>query len=64
MEGKFERGDAVEVADGSGRTLGQGLTRYDARDAEAIKGLRTSEIEPVLGYPPRGPLMHRDDMAF
>lgn len=64
VTGRFGRGDPVEVVDEAGRVLGQGLTRYDARDAERIKRLRSDQIEPVLGYPARGPLMHRDDMAF
>ncbi|NCQ25483.1 MAG: glutamate 5-kinase [Rhodobacteraceae bacterium CG17_big_fil_post_rev_8_21_14_2_50_63_15] len=64
VEGRFGRGDPVEVADETGRVLGQGLTRYDAADALRIRGLRLDQIEPVLGYPQRGPLMHRDDMAF
>jgi glutamate 5-kinase len=44
--------------------LGQGLTRYDAGDADRIKHLRSDQIEEVLGYPARGPLIHRDDMAI
>ena len=64
VTGRFGRGDPVEVADTTGRTLGQGLTRYDARDAALIKGLKTQDIEPILGYPARGPLIHRDAMAF
>jgi len=64
VTGRFGRGDPVEVADATGRTLGQGLTRYDAQDAALIKGLKTQDIEPILGYPARGPLIHRDDMAF
>ena len=64
VEGRFGRGDPVEVADQAGRVLGQGLVRYDAPDAVRIQGLRSGQIEPVLGYPARGPLMHRDDMAF
>lgn len=64
VAGRFGRGDPVEVADDAGRSLGQGLTRYDAADAEMIMGLRSDQIEPVLGYPARGPLVHRDDMAF
>ncbi len=64
VQGVFGRGDAVEVLDINGRKLGQGLTRYDAEDARQIKGLRSVQIEPVLGYPARGPLIHRDDMAF
>ena len=64
VTGRFMRGDAVELIDAAGYRLGQGLTRYDATDAERIKGLRSDEIEAVLGYPPRGPLIHRDDMAI
>ena len=64
VSGRFGRGDPVEVVGPEGRLLGQGLTRYDAADAARIKGLRSNEIEPVLGYPARGPLIHRDDMAF
>ncbi|MEM8776777.1 MAG: glutamate 5-kinase [Pseudomonadota bacterium] len=64
VSGSFERGDAVAVVDPEGNALGQGLTRYDVNDASKILGLRSGEIEPVLGYPPRGPLIHRDDMAF
>ncbi len=64
VAGRFGRGDAVEVVGEDGRNLGQGLTRYDADDADKIKGLRSQEIEPILGYPGRGPLIHRDDMAF
>ena len=64
ISGVFGRGDPVAVVDETGAGLGQGLTRYDAADAARIKGLRSNQIEPVLGYPPRGPLIHRDDMAF
>lgn len=64
IDGRFERGDPVEVVDPDGRILGQGLTRYDAADADRICGLRSEQIEQVLGYPARGPLIHRDDMAF
>ncbi|GAW35633.1 glutamate 5-kinase [Roseovarius sp. A-2] len=64
VSGRFGRGDPVEVADEAGRVLGQGLTRYDAGDADRIKHLRSDQIEAVLGYPARGPLIHRDDMAI
>lgn len=64
VSGRFGRGDAVEVLSTEGASLGQGLTRYDHADADKIKGLRSDALEAVLGYPPRGPLIHRDDMAF
>lgn len=64
VSGRFGRGDSVAVVDENGHGLGQGLTRYDADDAGQITGLKLDEIEAVLGYPARGPLIHRDDMAF
>ncbi|QGX98538.1 glutamate 5-kinase [Roseovarius faecimaris] len=64
VSGRFGRGDPVEVVSTDGARLGLGLTRYDAGDAGRICGLKTSEIEAALGYAARGPLIHRDDMAF
>ncbi|MEM8537207.1 MAG: glutamate 5-kinase [Pseudomonadota bacterium] len=64
VTGQFARGDAVAVVTTDGEALGQGLTRYDAADAVRILGLRSDQIEAVLGYPARGPLIHRDDMAI
>ncbi len=64
VTGRFGRGDAVELLDEAGRALGQGLVRYDAEDATRILGRRSAEIEALLGYPARGPLVHRDDLAI
>ncbi len=64
VEGSFGRGDPVEILDPDGARLGAGLARYTAAEARAIAGLRSDEIEPVLGYPARAALIHRDDMAL
>lgn len=64
IEGRFGRGDPVQVRAQDGRVLGQGLTRYDAEEAAKILGLRTDAIAEALGYAARGALIHRDDMAF
>jgi glutamate 5-kinase len=63
VEGGFDKGDAVVVRGPDGRDLGRGLARYDAADAARIVGLRTGEIEAVLGYE-TGPLIHADDLAL
>jgi glutamate 5-kinase len=44
--------------------MGQGLMRYTAEEARAVRGLRSGDIEGVLGYPGRAALIHRDDMAI
>ncbi|MFD1341287.1 glutamate 5-kinase [Litorisediminicola beolgyonensis] len=64
VEGTFGRGDPVTIRDATGRALGQGLSRYTAAEARAIKGRRSAEIEEILGYPGRAVLIHRDDMAL
>ncbi|MFK7835737.1 MAG: glutamate 5-kinase [Sulfitobacter sp.] len=64
VTGPFERGDSVALLDPSGRTIGSGLTRYAAAEAEQIAGHQSAEIEQLLGYPGRAALIHRDDMAL
>ena len=62
--GRFDKGDAVLVRDESGREIARGLSRYDARDAEKIMGLRSGGIEAVLGYTAGPTLIHADDLAL
>ncbi|WP_112322689.1 glutamate 5-kinase [Oceanibium sediminis] len=62
--GSFQRGDPVEIASDTGEVLTIGLAGYDARDAEAIRGLKSGEIAGTLGYPGRTALVHRDEMAI
>ena len=64
VSGRFGRGDPVAILAADGRKIGQGLSRYTAAEAEAIRGARSSEIEARLGYPGRAALIHRDDMAL
>ncbi|WP_170480531.1 glutamate 5-kinase [Ruegeria arenilitoris] len=64
VSGDFGRGDPVAILDPSTRRLAQGLSRYTAQEADAIKGRKSSEIEATLGYPGRAALIHRDDLAL
>jgi glutamate 5-kinase len=64
VEGRFEKGDAVVVRDLSGREIARGLSRYDAGEADKIKGLKSSQIEEALGYSAGATLIHADDLAL
>ena len=64
IKGRFGRGDPVAIHAPEGHKLGQGLCRYTADEAQAIKGHRSDRIEALLGYPGRAALIHRDDMAL
>lgn len=64
VSGPFGRGDSIAMLDPSGHSIGTGLTRYSSAEADQIKGHQSAEIEPLLGYPGRAALIHRDDMAL
>jgi glutamate 5-kinase len=64
VEGKFERGDAVVVADADGNEVARGLVAYSARDAKHIMGHKSREIADLLGYRGRDEMIHRDDLVL
>jgi glutamate 5-kinase len=63
VRGAFGRGDPVAILGPAGEALAKGLVRYTAAEARAIAGRRSGDIEGILGYAGRGPMVHRDDMA-
>ena len=64
VAGGFERGDSVLIVDPEGTELGRGLCAYSGRDARRIRGHKSSEIEPILGYRGRDEMIHRDDLVL
>lgn len=64
VEGSFARGDTVSIITTKGREIARGLVTYDAHDTAKILGLKSSEIEKVLGFRGRDVLIHRDDMVL
>ncbi len=64
VEGRFEKGDAIVIQGEDGREIARGLSRYDAADADRIKGLKSAAIEAVLGYTEGPTLIHADDLAL
>jgi glutamate 5-kinase len=62
--GQFRRGDAVMLVGHDGAELGRGLAAYSHKEAAAIKGCRSDQIEEILGYRGRSVMVHRDDMVL
>jgi glutamate 5-kinase len=63
VSGNFARGDTVAILNQDGREIARGLVSYDAADAVRIAGLKTKDIEAVLGYEARSAMVHRDDLV-
>ncbi|MCK9420425.1 MAG: glutamate 5-kinase [Nitrospirae bacterium] len=64
VEGNFKVGDCVTCVDRSERAFARGLVKYSSADLERIKGLKTSQIEAVLGHKDYDEVIHRDDLVI
>ena len=63
IEGKFAKGDNVLIVDNNGKDCARGLTSFSSDEIEKIKGLKTAQIEKILGYASKSEIIHRDDMV-
>ena len=65
VEGNFVPMNAVKIiAASDGREIGRGLVSYSAKETERIKGVKSSQIADVLGFPGAECVVHRDDMII
>jgi glutamate 5-kinase len=60
----FYRGDPVSCIGPRGKEFARGLVNYSASELRRILGLRTEQIEQVLGYKYSDEVIHRDDLVI
>ncbi|MFK7815726.1 MAG: glutamate 5-kinase [Gammaproteobacteria bacterium] len=63
VKGNFERGEVVSCVNNQGEEIARGLVNYNAKEAEKLKGISSSEIETTLGYTEEPELIHRDNLV-
>jgi glutamate 5-kinase len=63
VRGKFAAGDAISVVDEAGAELARGLSAYSSDEIDRIRGKRSTDIEPILGYKYLDEVIHRDDLV-
>ncbi len=64
VEGTFKVGDCVNCLDLRGTVFARGLIKYSSLDLDRIRGLKTSQIESVLGHKDYDEVIHRDDLVI
>lgn len=64
LNGQFDKGDAIWLADEAGKPLAKGICQYSAAELQLIKGLHSTKIATVLGYCLSEEVVHRDDIAL
>ena len=62
-QGRFERGDIVNIYDTEGNSLGCGIANYSANDIKIIKGVQSQKIAALLGSDYGPEVVHRNNLA-
>ncbi|NLE09423.1 MAG: glutamate 5-kinase [Dehalococcoidales bacterium] len=63
-EGRFQRGDIVDVFDPEGNQLGCGITNYSLADILAVKGLHSDAIAGILDHDYGSEVIHRNNLVI
>ena len=63
VQGPFKRGDTVNIVLHDGHAIACGITNYGDGDLAAIRGLRSEQIESVLGYQYGSEVVHRNNLV-
>lgn len=63
-EGKFQRGDIVNICDPEGNQIGCGITNYTSSDIIVIKGIHSKSIVDTLGYDYGSEVVHRNNLVI
>ncbi len=64
VEGHFNEGEAVEIADSTGFVVAKGMSAYSDSDIRKIAGHHSKEIVDILGYHILDVVVHRDDLVL
>jgi glutamate 5-kinase len=64
LEGKFQRGDIVDIFDTEGNRLGCGISNYNSDEILIIKGVNSRSVASILGYEYGSEVIHRNNMVI
>jgi len=63
-EGKFHRGDIVDIMDERGKRIACGISNYSSSDLAIIGGKHSDKILSLLGYDYGDEVIHRNNMVM
>jgi len=63
-QGKFQRGDIVDILDEQGKHIGCGISNYSSSDLAIIGGRHSDKILGLLGYDYGDEVIHRNNMVM
>ncbi len=63
VQGSFDAGDAVEIADGGGATIAKGICNYSAPELRRARGLKSEAVREILPHA-TDEAVHRDQLVL
>lgn len=64
VSGTFSRGDTVSIVTPDGAEFARGLVAHDSADAKRIVGLKSADVQKLLGAECDDEIIHRDDLVM
>ncbi|MDD4923502.1 MAG: glutamate 5-kinase [Dehalococcoidales bacterium] len=63
-QGKYQRGDIVNILDAEGVRIGCGITNYGSAEVETIMGAQSKQIAALLGHDSGAEVIHRNNLII
>lgn len=63
VDGSFEAGEVIHCVDTKGMEFARGVSNYSSMEIGSIKGIKSADIEGVLGYKVYDEVIHRDNLV-
>ena len=63
VEGNFDKGAVIEIESLEGKVIATGISNYSAEEINLIKGVKSENIEEILGYKYDDAVIHIDNVV-
>jgi glutamate 5-kinase len=63
VRGEFAAFDVVEIVDSEGLIVAKGIVNYSSAQLVEIKGLKTADLQKILGMDAQPEVVHRDNLV-
>ena len=64
VEGNFEMGNTVSIADPDGREIAKGIVYYSSVEINLIKGEQSRDIPRIIGHKDYDEVVHRNNLVL
>ncbi|MBS9781149.1 MAG: glutamate 5-kinase [Gammaproteobacteria bacterium] len=64
IDGRFSRGEVILIKNIHNQAIARGMVRYNSEALNLIKGKKSQQIEPILGYQYGSVAIHSNDMVL